>query len=101
MDPPRYYPSKLGWNRAKPYCHQHGAQNYGQSDRHNSAPLYHDEFCGPVFDVTVVNAYVLRACAVLEKASDTRPQGETSKSQAAQQAEEEAREKERKARLEG
>ncbi|GIY20628.1 hypothetical protein CEXT_577441 [Caerostris extrusa] len=34
-----------------------------------------------------VNAYVLRACAVLEKASDTRPQGETSKSQAAQQAE--------------
>ncbi|GIY81765.1 uncharacterized protein CDAR_512121 [Caerostris darwini] len=47
-----------------------------------------------------VNAYVLRACAVLEKASDTRPQGETSKSQAAQQAEEEAREKERKARLE-
>lgn len=47
-----------------------------------------------------VSAYVLRACAVLEKSSDTRPQGEASKSQAAQQAEEEAREKERKARLE-
>lgn len=50
-----------------------------------------------------VNVYVLRACAVLEKSSDTRQTSTTdsSKSQAAQQAEEEAREKERKARLEG
>ncbi|GFX89260.1 hypothetical protein TNCV_1339591 [Trichonephila clavipes] len=27
---PRFSPSKLGWNRAKSYCHLFGAQGYGQ-----------------------------------------------------------------------
>ncbi|GFT89274.1 transposable element Tcb1 transposase [Trichonephila clavipes] len=28
--PPGYSPSKLGWNRAKSYCHLCGARGYGQ-----------------------------------------------------------------------
>ncbi|GFX84041.1 hypothetical protein TNCV_4858491 [Trichonephila clavipes] len=28
--PPGCSPSKLGWNRAKSYCHLYGAQDYGQ-----------------------------------------------------------------------
>ncbi|GFV22200.1 hypothetical protein TNCV_2674421 [Trichonephila clavipes] len=28
--PPGCSPSKLGWNRAKSYCHLYGSQGYGQ-----------------------------------------------------------------------
>ncbi|GFY01207.1 hypothetical protein TNCV_5076741 [Trichonephila clavipes] len=27
---PGCFPAKLGWNRAKSYCHLYGAQGYGQ-----------------------------------------------------------------------
>ncbi|GFX20443.1 hypothetical protein TNCV_3488011 [Trichonephila clavipes] len=36
--PPGCPPTKLGWNRAKLYCHMYGAQGYG-SDRRTSSPL--------------------------------------------------------------
>ncbi|GFV00348.1 hypothetical protein TNCV_3643261 [Trichonephila clavipes] len=42
MITPRHSPSKLRWNRAKSYCHLHGAQSY----RHSTCPLTTRNFEG-------------------------------------------------------
>ncbi|GFY05214.1 hypothetical protein TNCV_2206601 [Trichonephila clavipes] len=38
-DSPSGCSSKLGWNRAKSYCHLHGAQGATANDRRTSSPL--------------------------------------------------------------